>query len=334
MKIAIHHTPGSFSDRWIAYCAKNSINYKIVNCYATDIVNQLEDCDALMWHHHHGNSKDVLFAKQLIYSVAQGGKKTFPDYKTCWHFDDKVGQKYLFESIGAPFVPSYVFYTKQEALQWIDHTTFPKVFKLRGGAGSENVKIVKTTGKAQRLVNKAFGRGFSQFDRVAYFKDRINKYRSGKDSLLGVMKGFGRLFINTEFAKLHCAEKGYIYFQDYIPNNTYDIRVIVTDGKAFAIKRMVRKGDFRASGSGNILYEKEHFSNDTINLAFQLTDKLQSQCAAFDFVYDSVGNPMVIELSYGFSSAGYDPCVGYWDKSLQFHEGPFIPQDWMVETVM
>lgn len=334
MKIAIHYQKGSFSDRWITYCEKQNIDYKLVNCYATDIVWQLADCDALMWHHNHVNYKDVLFAKQLIYSLEQGGKKTFPDYKTCWHFDDKVGQKYLFESIGAPLVTSYVFYSKQEALQWINKTTFPKVFKLRGGAGSENVKIVRTASRARSLVSKAFGNGFSQFDRIGYFKDRINKYHSGIVSLIGVIKGFGRLLISTEFAKLHNREKGYIYFQDFIPNNLFDIRVIVIAEKAFAIKRMVRKGDFRASGSGNIFYEKEHFSNDTIKLAFQLTEKLQSQCAAFDFVYDAVGNPMVIELSYGFATAVYDRCVGYWDKSLQFHEGAFTPQNWMVETLI
>ena len=334
MKIAIHHTPGSFSDRWIAYCKKQDIGYKIVNCYSSDIVAQIEDCDALMWHHDHGNYKDVLFAKQLIFSIGHCGKKTFPDYKTCWHFDDKVGQKYLFESIGAPLVPSYVFYNKHEAKQWIDKTTFPKVFKLRGGAASANVRLVKTANQARRLVNKAFGKGFSQFDRIGYLKDRFNKYRHGKDSISGVISGLAHLIINTEFAKFHCREKGYIYFQDFIPQNLYDIRIIVIAGKAFAIKRMVRNGDFRASGSGNILYEKEHFLIDTIKLAFQLADKLQSQCAAFDFVYDESGNPLVTELSYGFATAPYDACVGYWDKSLQFHEGTFIPQEWMVETLL
>ncbi len=333
MKIGIHNRPGSFSDHWIDYCQKNNIQYKLVNCYDSDIVFQLEDCDALMWHHHHANYKDVLFAKQLLYSLEQCGKKTFPDYKTSWHFDDKVGQKYLFESIGAPFVPSYVFYTKQEAMEWIKQTTFPKVFKLRGGAGAANVKLVMSAGNARNLVNKAFGKGFSKFDRIGYFKDRINKYRIGKIGILEVIKGFGRLFFQTEFARFHSPEKGYIYFQDYIPDNLFDIRVIVIAEKAFAIKRMVRTGDFRASGSGNILYGKENIPTKTIELAFKLTDKLQSQCAAFDFVYDEAGDPKVIELSFGFISAAYDSCVGYWDKSLKFHEGKFIPQNWMVETI-
>lgn len=66
MKIAIHHRPGSFSDRWIAYCQQKSIDYKIVNCYDSDIVEQVKDCDALMWHHHHADYKDALTGKRRL----------------------------------------------------------------------------------------------------------------------------------------------------------------------------------------------------------------------------------------------------------------------------
>lgn len=92
MKIAIHHSPHSFSERWIEYCKEKNIPYKIVNAYDSDIVKKVEDCDAFMWHHHHANYKDTLFAKQLLYSLQTAGKKVFPDFHTGWHFDDKVGQ--------------------------------------------------------------------------------------------------------------------------------------------------------------------------------------------------------------------------------------------------
>ena len=177
MKIAIHHTPGSFSDRWIEYCEEKGIPYKIVDAYRSDIVEQVADCDAFMWHHHHANYKDALFARQLLYSLQMAGKRVFPDFNTGWHFDDKVGQKYLLEAIGAPLVPSYVFYTKEEALEWIDGTTFPKVFKLRGGAGAANVKLARTKGEARKLVKQAFVRGFKQFNRFTYLKERYKKNR-------------------------------------------------------------------------------------------------------------------------------------------------------------
>ena len=207
MKIAIHYNPGNFFYFFIKYCKENGIDYKIVNAYDSSIISQVSDCDAFMWHHHHGNPKDILFAKQLLYSLEESGKRVFPNFRTGWHFDDKVGQKYLLESIGAPLVPSYVFYSKNDALEWVNNTTFPKVFKLRGGAGASNVKLAHTANEARKFIRKAFGRGFSQFNRWGYLKERIRKWRLGKDSFLGVCKGLGRLLIPTDFAKMHRREK-------------------------------------------------------------------------------------------------------------------------------
>jgi glutathione synthase/RimK-type ligase-like ATP-grasp enzyme len=148
MKIAIHHREGSFSDRWIAYCEEKKIDYKIVNAYSNDIVQQVEGCDAFMWHFHQSDYRDMQFAKALIMSLETKGIRCFPDSKTCWHFDNKVWEKYLLEAIGAPLVPSYVFYTKTEALRWARSTSFPKVFKLKGGASASNVRLARTRQEA------------------------------------------------------------------------------------------------------------------------------------------------------------------------------------------
>lgn len=51
MKIAIADRKGSYSDYWIKYCEEHDIPYKAVNPYDTDIVAQVSDCDAFMWHH-------------------------------------------------------------------------------------------------------------------------------------------------------------------------------------------------------------------------------------------------------------------------------------------
>ena len=75
MKIAIHNSPHSFSDKWISYCEKNKIDYKIVNAYDSDIINHLSDCDAFMWHHAHYDYRDCLFAKQLIFTLNFIGEK-------------------------------------------------------------------------------------------------------------------------------------------------------------------------------------------------------------------------------------------------------------------
>lgn len=334
MKIAIHHNKGSFSDRWIAYCEEKQIDYKLVDCYHTDIIEQLKDCDALMWHFDQSNYKDMLFARQLLYSVKLMGKKVFPDFNTCWHFDDKVGQKYLLEAVGAPFISSYVFYTEQEALVWAQSNSFPKVFKLRGGAGSMNVKLVKNKRVVRKYIHKAFHHGYPVYDRWSNFKERLRKYKEGKDSFVGILKGLGRLVIPTQLAKMQSPEKGYVYFQDFIPDNRFDIRVIVIGDKAFAIKRMVRKNDFRASGSGNIKYEREEFDERCVRIAFDANKKLESQCIAYDFVFDSHGQPFIVEISYGFVVKVYDPCAGYWDKDMNWHAGAFNPQEWIIRDLI
>ena len=332
MIIAIHYTKG-FSQRWIDYCQKHNIPYKLVNCYSNSIIKDLKDCDALMWHFSQDNYRDMLFARQLLFSLQAAGKKVFPDFNTAWHFDDKIGQKYLLEAIGAPLVPTHVFYDKNQALEWVQKTSFPKVFKLRGGAGSANVKLVSSRKQAIKLIKKAFHQGFSQFDRIGYLKERYRKFFQGKDNMLGVFKGLGRLFIPTEYSKMSHREKGYVYFQDYIPNNDSDTRVIVIRDKAFGLKRDVRKNDFRASGSGSIRYEKEGVDERCIKIAFETNEKLKAGCLAYDFVFLK-NEPLIVEISYGFAVKAYDPCPGFWDKSLNWHPGSFNPQEWMVDLLI
>ena len=334
MKIAFHNT-GGFTPRWIEYCEKNNIQYKKVNAYDTDIVEQLKDCDAFMWHHHQSNYKDVLFAKQLLFSLEKAGKVVFPNTASGTLFDDKVGEKYLLEAIGAPVVPSYVFYTKQDALDWISKTTFPKVFKLRGGAGSANVMLAHTTADAKKLVRKAFGKGFPQYSSWSNLKERIRKYRLGKTDLKDVLKGVARFFVKPDFAKMHGSEKGYVYFQDFIPNNTFDLRVIVVSDKAFGVKRMCRKDDFRASGSAMPRYAKVDVDERCVKIAFELSLQLGTQSMGYDFVFDENNNPLIVEMGYGYAVSFYDPCEGYWDRDMNWHSGQkFDFCGWMVEEVV
>jgi glutathione synthase/RimK-type ligase-like ATP-grasp enzyme len=331
--IAIQASKGFFSDRWIEYCKNKNIDFKVVDCYKNDIIKQLADCDALMWHHNHMNPRDVLFAKQLLYSVEQSSKIAFPDFRTNWHFDDKLGQKYLFEALNCQVVPTQAFYRKEDALEWAATTNFPKVFKLRGGGGSWNVFLVKNKRETVKAINKAFGSGFKQYDAWSNIKERWRKFRLGKIGLASLLMGVIRMFDEPGYSKVMGKERGYVYFQDFIPHNDSDIRVIVIGDKAFAIKRMVRKNDFRASGSGNILYNKELFDENTIRLSFDLAEKIQGQSMAFDFIYDN-DTPKVVEVSYGFVQTGYDKCPGYWDKQLNWHEGKFDPCEWMVDLVV
>ncbi|HSV87897.1 MAG TPA: hypothetical protein VLH61_04585 [Bacteroidales bacterium] len=334
MKIAIHKSSWGFSQDWIAYCERMGVDYKVVNCYDSDIIEQIADCDALMWHHHHTEARDALFAKGLLFAIQQSGKKVFPDFNTAWHFDDKVGQKYLLEAIGAPMAPTWTFFDKKQALDWIKSAQFPKVFKLRGGAGSANVKLVKTSRQARQLVHKAFNKGFPSYNKWGDLKEQIRKFKLNPASCVNLAKSIRRLFVTTRFARTLGNQKGYVLFQEFLPGNDCDIRVITIGHRAFAIKRLVRENDFRASGSGNIRYNKEEFDERCIKIAFETTLKLQAQCVAYDFVFDKQNQPLIVEINYGFDRNVYFPCPGYWDVQLNWHEGKFNSAEWMVEDLL
>jgi glutathione synthase/RimK-type ligase-like ATP-grasp enzyme len=225
------------------------------------------------------------------------------------------------EAINAPFVKTYVFYTKREAMEWLETTTFPKVFKLRGGAGSVNVSLVKTKRQAQFLVSKAFGKGFTHINRINRLKDRIWVLRRDKNmlALKKVLTGIARIFFPNEVEIFSHIEKGYIYFQDFIPQNEYDTRLVVVGNKCFGVRRFCRKNDFRASGSGVYDANPDFINTKCIDIAFKVANKIGSQSIAFDFVLDGQ-NPKIIEISYCFPLGAPDDCIGYWDENLIWYE--------------
>lgn len=332
--IGIVKKKGSFSDYWIEYCEQNGIEYKIVDPYSSNIIDDLSNCSAFMWHHHHASYEDRLFANSLLFSQQLSGKSVFPDVKTTWFFDDKVAQKYLLESINAPLIKSFVFYNKKDALSWLSTANFPLIFKLKGGAGGDNVKMVHDYKHSKKIVKQAFGKGFSQRNRLLYLKERYRRYRDDIGSLKEVIKGIGRLIIPSPFDKMYHKEKGYVFFQEYIPNNSYDIRIIVTGRYAFGIKRMVRKNDFRASGSGFICYSKDEIDERCVKIAFNINQKIHAQSIAYDFIFDENNDPLIVEICYAYKPESYMNCEGFWDSDLKWHDETINIGKWQIEQCL
>lgn len=327
-QLAIHHRAKSFSDRWIEYCETQSIPYKIVNCLGSDIIKQLDSCACLLWHWSHGDPREQLVAHHVIMAAEAMGIKVFPGNSTCWYFDDKIAQKYLLEAIGAPLVPTHVFYDLQDTLQWIEQASYPKVFKLRRGAGSSNVKLVHNAGEARALAERAFSGGFSPIPH--YGQDAMKRYRSAsrRGDLLNVVKRIPQVLATIrDKKKMMGNERGYAYFQDFMPGNDFDTRVTVIGDRAFAYTRNVRPGDFRASGSGDVVYDTERINHKCLEIAFEVTRKVGSQSMAFDFVFGKDQQPLILEVSYCYIPQLVYSCPGYWDSKLNRHEERVWPQD-------
>ena len=283
-----------------------------------------------MWHWNQSDYMAKNFAIQLIISLEKMGIKVFPDFNTCWHYDDKVAQKYLLEAIDAPLVPAYVFYDVKTAIDWAENTTFPKVFKLRGGASSYNVKLIKSKTEAIHHIKKAFNKGFKLHNNIRTIEERIWQVRRDKNykSIIHLLKGFARMIISKKGLSLLPIQKGYVYFQDFVSGAEFDYRVVIIKDKAFAIKRWNRVNDFRASGSGKKSYNPEYINIDIIKKGFEINDSLNTNSIAIDFLVDN-NDFKLIEISYAFLTEKFP---GYWDRNLIWHDVITDVVEYMIET--
>src|SRR5690554_2947454 len=166
MKLAIHNGKDkavSWNTDWMDICNKRGIDYLGVNCYDPSIISILkkENITHLMWSFSLQFSKDDLMARSVLNSVEKMDIKIFPNFNTSWHFEDKLAQKYWLESIDAPVVNSWAFFDMKSTLNFLENSTYPLVAKLRKGAGSYNVKLIKSKEEAIKYAELMFGKGIS-----------------------------------------------------------------------------------------------------------------------------------------------------------------------------
>lgn len=330
-----YRSPERWERRWLECCRDRDIPHALVDCYDSGVIDRLKEFDGLLWHFHFERATDLFMARHVLQAAEEMGVAVFPNSATCWHYDDKVAQKYLLESLKAPLVPTYVFYEKAKALAWLKQASYPLVWKLRGGAGSSNVRLVKNYAAARRLSGRAFGRGTSPVP--GYFRDTATKVRKARSwaGLWGkVQRMPSRIQEQWRLAREAQREKGYVLFQEFIPDNSCDTRVAVVGERAWGFTRRVRKNDFRASGSGSIDYDPDRVNPECVQIAFRLAQALGAQSMAFDFLAHPERGPQIVEVSYGYLGHAVHRAPGYWEPDLTWREGHYWPQDAVLDDLL
>lgn len=323
-------------DAWIEYCKENHIPYEIVDCYHYDIVSQLSRYSALLWNFSHFVIADQLEARNILNVASAKGLVTFPDYNTAWHFDDKVAESYALQAVSAPIPQAWMFYDYKDCEKWLKtEAEYPIVAKLRCGSGSNNVKLLKGYHQAKHYAKRMFSSGYNPTPSIVY--KAYSKAQSSK-SLKVAISRIKKIpeFLNTRaHAKKMPMEKGYCYFQEFIHNDGYDLKIAVVGDKLSFLCRDTRKGDFRASGGGDIKYTKSLITKQIISSAFEAYDRLQLACIGFDYVVDKdTGEGKIVEMCYGFDYKAIMGACGYWDRNCVWHDEPLnVPAEVLQKTV-
>lgn len=306
-------------------CAQNGIPSVPLEVSQPDFWEKVRDLDLFIFRWRQCDSHRQLAHDILPVVEDRLGVPCFPDLNTCWHYDDKVKQYLLIKSLGFPMVTSHIFWEKPAARGWVEEADFPVVFKLRSGAGSENVILVKDRLQARKLVNRMFGRGIypEKFFHAGSVRfQHFSLYRE----LHHIAGNLYRRFLGLDVSPFWQVHKNYVLFQDFIPDNQFDTRVTVIGDRAFIFRRLTRTDDFRASGSGMIDYDLEKVDLRCVEIAFKVSRELKFQSMAYDFLFTPENDPVFCEISYTFQPRAIYDCPGYFDRSLQLNEGHFWPE--------
>ncbi len=330
IKVAICYNPkhishsGSWANSWIEYCRKHEIEFELLDGTKNDIIPKLRDFTYLLWHFTGFSFTHMLVARDVLYSAKAMGLKVFPDFNEAWHFDDKIAENYLLESANASIPLSHVFFKLDEAVKWIkEDASFPLVAKLRKGSGSQNVKLITDRREGIHYCRKMFGNGFNFAPSIAFKTSSNIKSAKTIAAFYNRMKRIPEFIRMRKKAKEFPNERGYVFFQGYIPNDGFDIKIVVVGDKLSFVARNIRKNDFRASGGGDLFYDRGLVSKEIIDMAFGISDRLGFQCMGYDFVIDRDSDcGKIVEISYGFSNSAIMSAGGYFDRKGNWHSEP------------
>jgi glutathione synthase/RimK-type ligase-like ATP-grasp enzyme len=266
----------------------------------------------------------MLIARSVLYSAKAVGKKIFPDFNDVWHFDDKIAETYLLQAIKAPIPQSFIFYNLQSVENFAANTiSFPYVAKLRNGSGSHNVKMINNEKELKTYAETMFNKGFSSSPSLLYKTSSNIKSTKSLKTFIKRVKRIPEFLLTLKNSKQFPDEKGYVYLQNFIPNDGYDLKVVVVGDKLSYIGRNIREGEFRASGGGDLFYDKSFITQNVIDSAFEASDKLGLKCMGYDYVVDkSTREGLIIEMSYGFSHEALLSAGGYFDRKGNWYDEP------------
>ncbi|WP_017395889.1 ATP-grasp domain-containing protein [Acinetobacter haemolyticus] len=168
---------------------------------------------------------------------------------------------------------------------------FPYVFKTIGGSGSSGVELVKHVNDLEKIKKNHFG--LSTKRRI---KNIIRQYQLPKENYLlyrYYYKPFKR-FVTQRF----------------IENLTCDYRVLVIGDRFYAMRRDVREGDFRASGSKKFNYHD--VPSVVLDFAKEIFNKLDNPYISMDLALQHDQVYLIEYQGTNFGSSALRKSNGYY----------------------
>ncbi|KJS84153.1 MAG: 30S ribosomal protein S6 modification protein RimK [Peptococcaceae bacterium BICA1-8] len=283
----------------------NQIPYEEYEINKSDFIKKGKKYDIVVWRTETSYAKHWEAADKVEIIQNHLGKLILPNSESVWMDEDKVREQYLFEVNDLPAIKTFISHSKEEVMDYIENCTYPFISKDKTSACSNGVHLLKNKRQAKALCNKIFSTG--QKTNESYVR-----------------------------------QKDYVYFQEFVPNYGFDLRIIMVGDSYFGYYRYPTKGDYKASGSG--IVEKKELPHDVMILAKKARECLpKSYLLAVDFLQDKRDdNYYIIETSIFIGIESCEQLVidgvpgRYIEKEgvFTFEPGRFWLQELMMQELM
>lgn len=299
-----------------------------VDIDAHDWLTSTLGLDVLIWNPRVlGAVSSSFFKEKVLFLEMYRGVRVMPNLRTAWHFESKVAQSYLLEQLEIPRPRTVVSFEYNDAVGAAKSLGFPLVAKKSHGASSKYVRLVESEKELLNYLQREFA------------QQLWDERKSAKESAAGAaVSALSAPWFRQKVADtiLDRERHGYAYFQEFIPDNDADLRVVVIGRWALGCWRANRKNDFRASGGGKNLWNRP-VPEDAIRLCFETSRRIGADSLAFD-VLRREGQPVIVEISYAFPPENAYEADGHWveqdDGQLTWVEGHIWPQELWVTRLM
>ncbi|HDN73898.1 MAG TPA: ATP-grasp domain-containing protein, partial [Archaeoglobus sp.] len=161
-KLGIIEDVTQYHKYYIAACKELRVSYKILSILDSDWIEKFQKsgCDAfLVWPSSMPTSAKEAFDYRLYILEKELGAIIYPTWKECWFTEHKPRLRDWLEANGIPHPETWVFYDRDQALEFARSVDLPVVVKTAIGGSASGVQIVRSKKKLEKIIKLAFKKG-------------------------------------------------------------------------------------------------------------------------------------------------------------------------------
>ena len=212
------------------------------------------------------------YIEDILLELDLRGLILLPAYKYFRAHHNKVFMELLrpnLKNINSQTIISYPIYDNRDLMNILEDLEsklkYPMVLKMSSGSGSRGVSLAKNRKDLLGKVKKMTYVKYRNYSMPWY----SNVFSSKMKTLL--RKICHKAYINRSYPQ----EK--MVIQNFIANLKYDYKVLVFGNKYYVLKRLTRENDFRASGSGKLIFPDQINDADMILLARDVSKQIENE---------------------------------------------------------